>query len=168
MKRFIIVLFISFSSLSLTGCNDLLQQITDFINPSENSENDLVKKKLQSDLKAFDAIRVEQNSAFYDLEDKLKKAAHKETSTANLRGELVSFANKLHTQNDRFKVTHIQTPEVAKLRNVVMQLNYETIIIIQTVDNPIAVNNKLRGYLTMQTKLLNEYNKLRTEIEASF
>ena len=167
MKRFIIVMCISLSSLSLTGCNDLLQQITNFITPADNSEDAIQRKKIQSDLKIFDSIRSDQNSAFYDLEETLKKATSKETSTAAIRAELVSFANKLHTQNDRFKVTHIQTPEVAKLRNVVMQLNYETIIIIQTVDNPAAVNNRLRGYLNTQNKLLNEYNKLRTEIEAS-
>lgn len=166
MKKFIVVLSISLSSLSLTGCNDLLQQITNLITPAETNENTIHQNKLKSDLKVFDSIRPEQNSIFYDLEEKLKKVSHKDTSTAALRSELVNFANNLSIQNERFKVTHIQTPDVAKLRNTIMQLNYETIIIVQTIDNPIAVNNRLNGYLNTQKKLLNEYNKLRTEIEA--
>lgn len=166
MKRFIFVLIIGLSTLSLSGCTDLFDKINSLINQEEPTADDIYQQKLKNDLKAFDEIRTQQNSIFFELDEKLEKARQKETSTATVRSELLSFSNTLATQNDRFKTLHLHTTEVAKMRNAVMQLNYATIDIIQVIDNPQAVNNKFRGYINKQKQLINDYNKLRTQAES--
>ena len=165
MKRFIFVLIISLSTLSLTGCNDLLTKLSNLFNSEQPKPHDIHQQNLKKDLKAFDAIRTQQNSVFFELNEKLESAKNKETSTATIRADLISFSDTLASQTESFKGLHLHTTEVAKMRNKVMQLNYSTIQIIQVVDNPTAVNKRMNDYLNVQKKLINDYNKLRTEAE---
>lgn len=163
MSRYLLILLLSGTLIGVTGCKDALEQLTG--SSQHESADAIYQEKLSTDLKAFDQIRTQQNSVFFELEDKLQKAAHKESSTPELRQELEDLSNTLSSQNDSFKTLHLQTTEVAKLRNIIMQLNYATIQIVQVKENPIAVNNRLKGYLNKQRNLINNYNRLRTEVE---
>lgn len=158
-------MIISFTTLILTGCKEAIDQITS-VGQEEDSKDQIYKDKLKTDLKIFDRIRLQNNQAFFDLNDKLEEATSKQTSTVELRKELQDFSNTLRNQNDQFKTQSLSTPEVAKLRNVIMQLNYDTTQILDIIDNPNTVKNRLTPYLKKQQRSINEYNKLRTEIES--
>lgn len=163
MNKIFLIFLISVTTFGITGCKDVLDQITGM---SQNDTPDHAYQKLLSaDLKIFDQIRTQQNSVYIQLEDKLNQAARTQTSTSELRNELQDLANTLANQNNSFKNSHIQTSEVARLRNTIMQLNYSTMQIIQIVDNPNTVNNRLPSYLSKQRSLINSYNQLRTDVE---
>ncbi|OUY06782.1 hypothetical protein CAP51_12735 [Acinetobacter populi] len=165
IQKIFLIMIISFSTLVLTGCKETMDQIAS-VGQEQSSKDQLYTDKLKTDLKNFDQIRPQNNQVFFDLNDKLNKATAKQTSTIELRKELQDFADSLRNQNDKFKTQAFSTPEVAKLRNTIMQLNYDTIQILDIIDNPNTVKNRLTPYLKKQERLIHEYNKLRTEIES--
>lgn len=166
VRRVISALVISCSALTLTGCKEILEQITGLISSEQPSEDEIFKRKIKSDLNNFDQIRTFQNTTFFELKDALSKAADKKLSTTQIRAELLGFSNALQNQNEQLKQQHFQTPEVAKMRNSIMELHYITITLIAVVDNPNVVKARLSHYLNQQKDLINEYNKLRLEAES--
>lgn len=165
MQKFLLIFLICNTTLAFTGCKETLEQIG-VTGQNETSVDPLYVQKLKLDLQNFDRIRTNQNEFFIQLNEKLKKAAHKTTSTVELRKSLQDMATTLRYQNEQFKLRSLNTSEVANLRNKVMQLNYESLKILEVLENPATVENRLNEYLNKQKNLLHEYNKLRTEIEA--
>ena len=151
-------------ALTQVGCKDTLEQLTGMT--QEERPDEAYQAKLIEDLKAFDQIRTQQNSLFMQLDDQLDLASSKQTTNSKVRQELRDLAGTLDSQNQQFKQLHVHTPEVARLRNAVMQLNYSTMQIVALVDNPNAVNSRLDRYKSMQKNYLNRYNHLRTEVES--
>lgn len=166
MQKYLYIFVFSMISVTLVGCKEVMDNLT-ALSESTPEKDDAYRNKITADLKHFDRIKTTNNSVFFDLEEKLKLASQKNTSSLNLRQELHSMASTLRSQNDQFKVQYFSTSEVAKLRNQLMQLNYATIQLISITDNPNEVAKRLNTYLAQQKNLINAYNKLRTEIESS-
>ncbi len=164
MQKILMIFVLSMTATMLTGCKDVLEQIV-AMDQYETSSDEAYIDALKIDVKNFDRIRTSQNSLFIDLDEKLKQATNKNTSTVELRQELEGIGRDLRYQNDQFKIQHFNTNEVAQLRNKVMKLNYLTVEIIDVLQNPNTVANRLPRYVNQQKKLLNEYNQLRTDIE---
>ncbi|MFC3901331.1 hypothetical protein SAMN05421749_11119 [Acinetobacter marinus] len=159
-----LALLLLLASVMLVGCKDTLEQI---VGMTQDQRPDAAyQSKLKTDLKAFDQIRSQQNGVFDELDQQLSFASKKSTSSAQIRQSLQDISGTLSSQNEQFKKLHIHTPEVARLRNAVMQLNYSTMQIVALVDNPNAVNSRLNRYKSMQKNYINRYKHLRTEIES--
>ena len=166
LKNLFLVLVISFSVFSLSGCKEITDYINDFTAKDQPSPQEIFKQKLKDDLKACNNISRFGMDSFTELEITLRQAADKKQSTAIIRSDLLSFAEDLKVQNEKFKRYHFRTNEGAKLRNKLMQLNYATIQIIQVIDNPMTVQRRLATYLQKQRTLIQEYEQLKAEMQS--
>ncbi len=167
MPKYLFILVLSMMTATITGCKDILDVLTTTNSEEPAAKEEIYRKKLKTDLKQLDQIRTTSNTAFIELEDKLKQTAKKNTSTLAVRQELQNFAANLRSQNDQFRVQYFATSEVAKLRNKIMQLNYATIQIIAVIENPNEVSKRLNHYFNQQEKFIADYNKMRAEVETS-
>lgn len=165
IQKFCLIVLISFSTVLLTGCKETVEQIAS-IGQDDPVKNQTHSDKLKADMNLFDQIHPQSNQVFLQLNQQLNKATAKQTSTVELRKDLQDFANSLRHQNDQFKTESFRTPEVANLRNTIMQLNYDTLAIIDVMDNPSTVKNRLKPYLKQQQRLIHQYNKSRIGIES--
>ena len=166
MKKIFLSLAVGISTLTLTGCDDLFEKITQSFGTEQTTVDQSTQKKFEADLEEFDRIHTKIEPLFKELDQKLKLTTQKSTSTAKVRSDLTGISNTLSRLNSEYEVLHFHTPEVAKLRNKVMQLNYETIQLISMIDNPNTMQQRVPRYLAEQKELINAYNKLRTETEA--
>ena len=168
MSKSVISIGLLVTSIALTGCNELdhaIAHIENIIKPQELSPEQVFRKKLKDDLRAFERIATVGEVSFIELEASLRKAAKSTLPTDPIKQELQSFANQLSSQNEAFKLQHFQTNDGAKLRNKMMQLNYATIQLIHVMNNPQAFERRLERYLKRQQQLITEYKHIKNEMK---